>query len=104
MRRLREAIVTKSMEQISWQEIEAGGVITEPGNASCYHTGTWRSQKPKYDENACIRCWRCYVMCPDAAISPDLENNIFVWNYDYCKGCGICAYECPAKAIVMEED
>jgi pyruvate ferredoxin oxidoreductase delta subunit len=44
------------------------------------------------------------VMCPDAVISPDLEKNIFVWNYDYCKGCGICAYECPAKAIVMEED
>jgi pyruvate ferredoxin oxidoreductase delta subunit len=21
--------------------------------------------------------------------------------YDYCKGCGICANECPAKAIEM---
>ncbi|MFP3483271.1 MAG: 4Fe-4S binding protein, partial [Caldivirga sp.] len=22
-------------------------------------------------------------------------------NYDYCKGCGICANECPVKAIKM---
>jgi len=22
-------------------------------------------------------------------------------NYDYCKGCGICANECPTKAIEM---
>jgi len=23
-------------------------------------------------------------------------------NYDYCKGCGICAEVCPTKAIKME--
>jgi len=44
------------------------------------------------------------VMCPDAAISPNFDKNIFTWNYDYCKGCGICAYECPVDAITMEED
>jgi pyruvate ferredoxin oxidoreductase delta subunit len=30
------------------------------------------------------------------------------FNYDYCKGCGICALECPGKkgkkAIIMEEE
>jgi pyruvate ferredoxin oxidoreductase delta subunit len=25
----------------------------------------------------------------------------YVIDYDYCKGCGLCAYECPADAIVM---
>jgi len=24
-----------------------------------------------------------------------------VWNYDYCKGCGTCAFECPVDAIEM---
>ncbi len=96
--------MTKPMDEIAWQEVEAGGIITEPGNAGCYHTGTWRSQRPKYKEEACIRCSRCYIMCPDAAISQDFENNRVVWNFDYCKGCGICAHECPTNAIEMEEE
>jgi Pyruvate/2-oxoacid:ferredoxin oxidoreductase delta subunit len=25
-------------------------------------------------------------------------------NYDYCKGCGICAEECPVKCIAMVEE
>jgi len=25
-------------------------------------------------------------------------------DYDYCKGCGICAQECPAKAIRMVDE
>ncbi|MFR5780505.1 MAG: 4Fe-4S binding protein [Oscillospiraceae bacterium] len=24
--------------------------------------------------------------------------------YDFCKGCGICAAECPKKAISMEHE
>lgn len=96
--------MTKPMETIEWQEIDVGGVITEPGNASSYHTGTWRSQRPAYREEKCIRCWRCYIMCPDAAITADYGSNCMVWNFDYCKGCGICAYECPADAIEMVEE
>ncbi len=96
--------MTKPMEEICCTEVDTGGVITEPGNACCYHTGTWRSQRPVYDEEKCIRCWRCYVMCPDAAISPDFDENKFKWNFDYCKGCGICAHECPVDAIHMIEE
>jgi 2-oxoacid:acceptor oxidoreductase delta subunit (pyruvate/2-ketoisovalerate family) len=25
-------------------------------------------------------------------------------DYDYCKGCGICANECPVKAIDMRRE
>ncbi len=96
--------MTKPMDEITWQEVEIGGVIVEPGNASSYHTGTWRSQKPICDLEKCNRCWRCFIMCPEAAISPNMEENRFEWDYDYCKGCGICAFECPVNAIEMVEE
>ena len=31
----------------------------------------------------------------------DKETNDMVFDYDFCKGCGICANECPADAIEM---
>jgi Pyruvate/2-oxoacid:ferredoxin oxidoreductase delta subunit len=33
-----------------------------------------------------------------------LTDNKFVIDYDYCKGCGICAHECPRHAIEMVEE
>ncbi|MEO0115587.1 MAG: 4Fe-4S binding protein, partial [candidate division WOR-3 bacterium] len=26
------------------------------------------------------------------------------FDYDFCKGCGVCASECPRNAITMEEE
>ena len=28
----------------------------------------------------------------------------FEFNYDYCKGCGLCVSECPCGAIRMEPE
>jgi pyruvate ferredoxin oxidoreductase delta subunit len=39
------------------------------------------------------------MVCPDSAIHRDVKY--YVIEYDYCKGCGICANECPRKAIAM---
>ena len=50
----------------------------------------------------CFSCDNCYGVCPDNAViklgSPDEP---YAFDYDYCKGCGICAAECPCGAIVM---
>ncbi|MBA4423785.1 MAG: pyruvate ferredoxin oxidoreductase, partial [Syntrophus sp. (in: bacteria)] len=53
----------------------------------------------------CIKCGVCYIYCPEGCINEDVDG-FFVANFDYCKGCGICAHECWPKAIVMvnEED
>ena len=28
-------------------------------------------------------------------------GNRFKFDYDFCKGCGVCAQECPCGAIMM---
>lgn len=52
----------------------------------------------------CFECDTCYGVCPDNAIKKLGDGKGFSVNYDYCKGCGICANECPCGAIEMIPD
>jgi 2-oxoacid:acceptor oxidoreductase delta subunit (pyruvate/2-ketoisovalerate family) len=48
----------------------------------------------------CFRCDNCFGMCPDNAVrKTDDPETPYVFDYDFCKGCGICVAECPAGAI-----
>lgn len=89
----------------SWKEIPPGGIISEPGSSEQYLTGAWRSFRPVWHSERCIQCYRCYMYCPDSSIIIK-DGKVAGINYDYCKGCGICAHECPktANAIVMEPE
>ncbi len=49
----------------------------------------------------CFECDNCYGVCPDNAVIKLGPGNRFQFNYDYCKGCGICVTECPCGAIKM---
>jgi 2-oxoacid:acceptor oxidoreductase delta subunit (pyruvate/2-ketoisovalerate family) len=49
----------------------------------------------------CFECDNCYGVCPDNAVIKLGPGNRFLFNYDYCKGCGLCASECPCGAIDM---
>ena len=62
-------------------------------------TGGWRAFKPICDNSKCIKCWTCWKFCPDVAIAIGEDGPIY--DYDHCKGCGICANECPVKCIEM---
>lgn len=91
----------------SWKEIPPGMVILEPGSALKFKTGSWRAFRPRWIEENCIQCLLCWLYCPDNAVKvKDGKRQDF--DFDYCKGCGICALECPGKkgnkAIVMEEE
>jgi len=45
----------------------------------------------------------CWVYCPDGAIQ--VENSKVVGiDLKHCKGCGICAEECPKKVITMVDE
>jgi NADPH-dependent glutamate synthase beta subunit-like oxidoreductase len=52
----------------------------------------------------CFECDNCYGICPDNAITKLGPGERFAFKYDYCKGCGMCAAECPCGAIRMEPE
>ncbi|MGI6620959.1 MAG: 4Fe-4S binding protein [Bacillota bacterium] len=79
-----------------YKDIPIGGMITEAGNSEKYKTGDWRSLKPIWNEEGCVHCLMCWVFCPDTAIIVE-DGKMKGINYDHCKGCGICARECPRK-------
>ncbi len=85
---------------LSWRDLGIGCVISEPGNSVQYKTGDWRAHRPVIDQTKCIKCLLCWVYCPEPAITRHNDDRVEI-NYDYCKGCGICANECPVKAIKM---
>jgi 2-oxoacid:acceptor oxidoreductase delta subunit (pyruvate/2-ketoisovalerate family) len=49
----------------------------------------------------CFECDNCYGVCPDNAVIKLGPGKGFQFNYDYCKGCGLCMAECPCGAIKM---
>ena len=49
----------------------------------------------------CFECDNCYGVCPDNAVIKLGPGKRFQFNYDYCKGCALCAAECPCGAIDM---
>lgn len=51
----------------------------------------------------CIECDTCLVFCPDVAIARAAGGGYTI-AYDYCKGCGICAHECPRAAMAMMKE
>ena len=64
--------------------------------------GDWRAERPIVDRAKCVKCAICWIFCPVQCIVE--KPAWFDVNYDTCKGCGICAVECPHNAIKMIEE
>lgn len=76
-----------------------------PGPGDGGRTGSWRVLRPIINNDKCIpvktgkkSCFNCWLYCPDCVVSKTIPPTI---DLEYCKGCGICAEECPADAIEM---
>ncbi len=86
---------------IKYRGIE-GIPIIRAEEAKTMNTGAWRIFKPLRNEK-CIKCRICWQMCPENAVKLD-GRGLPYFDYGICKGCGICARNCPVKAIEMVRD
>jgi 2-oxoacid:acceptor oxidoreductase delta subunit (pyruvate/2-ketoisovalerate family) len=99
----------------TWYYADAPGTV-RPKLAAARRTGTFEEVAGGLDESTalfearrcmscgnCFGCDNCYGACPDNAViktGPGGPGDYEI-DYDYCKGCGICAAECPCGAIAM---
>ncbi|MCP4352068.1 MAG: FAD-dependent oxidoreductase [Desulfobacterales bacterium] len=66
------------------------GEEAQKESARCIHCGR------------CTECDNCLLFCPDISVLlKEKEQFGYIFDYDYCKGCGICFSECPRHAITM---
>lgn len=101
----KEKMLERSYKELTigaggaWYQYAFGG-----GGGLVVKTGTWRSFKPVIDQKKCTKCGMCEMYCPDMSIHRTEDG--FRIDYDYCKGCMICANVCAPKAvlIVREEE
>ena len=88
------------------------GCVAPPGMSVLNKTGAWRTNRPVFKHVACIGCRACEIVCPEGCVFEDPVNKHMVeklkrempnrdFDLDYCKGCGMCAAECPVKDIDM---
>jgi len=56
-----------------------------------------KTSKPVIAIAKCTKCDLCWVLCPEGVIN----RHTMAIDYEYCTGCGVCAEECPLKAITM---
>ena len=84
----------------TWREMLKGCVVDRPGSASTYRSGDWKSEHPVWDFPKCIKCGTCNIVCPDLCVAYN-ESGYLEADLNYCKGCGICARECPRQVITM---
>ena len=47
----------------------------------------------------CNECDRCVTYCPEGVLKR--VGHEYVFDYSFCKGCSVCAAECPRNVIFM---
>ena len=89
---------------LDWDAITIGGTIPQGGTSLEVNTGDWRVMIPGFVEEKCTHCMLCFPVCADSAI-PVVEGKRLDFDFEHCKGCGVCYEVCPvAGAITFEKE
>jgi pyruvate ferredoxin oxidoreductase delta subunit len=95
--------VSRQSANPEWRELALGMAITEPGSSRYNRTGDWRSQRPIWEFEKCVKCGVCAVFCPEGCIEMQKDGLPLV-DLEFCKGCGICVLECWTGCIELTEE
>lgn len=90
--------MSRQEEKPGWKELPRGAVSYKAARE--YETGDWGVVSPKIDQGKCTKCTLCHFFCPEGAINVE-EDGFTKVDLKHCKGCGICAEECPVNCITM---
>lgn len=96
-RRVQEPVLPTS-ERVGFAEVDRGLTANQVNAEArrCFSCGN------------CFGCDNCWTLCPDMAVlkatDASTDGTRYVFDYEYCKGCGICAHECPCGFISMESE
>ncbi len=89
--------------------LEAGNrSLTAEIEGSIAHDGAHAEATRCFSCGECMACDNCWTLCPDNAVlkaeQPGTRKWRYVFDYDHCKGCGICAHECPVGYVAMVDE
>ncbi len=94
----------------AWIDVEAThGKAATPSifaeaTSTAVRTGLWRTVRPVIEPEQCRQCWWvCSSFCPDGAIRVENGSPPTI-DLDHCKGCAICAVQCPHHAIQLRAE
>lgn len=90
-----------NLDLIGYKELDLAGVWYTPGGSEAVKTGAWGVSVSQWNEENCINCQKCFLVCPDLAIKRTLRDDGLykmsgIDEY-HCKGCGLCWRICPGK-------
>ena len=91
-----------SSKEKTWKEMSIAGVCSK--SSIGFMTGDWKTYMPIRTWKNALTCLTCVMFCPEGAIKWMPEMGKIEFDFSFCKGCGICANECPTKAITMKID
>jgi 2-oxoacid:acceptor oxidoreductase delta subunit (pyruvate/2-ketoisovalerate family) len=76
-----------------------------------FYTRAFSKEEAQQEAARCMHCGRCtecnncLIFCPDVSVLVKGNGHFgYDFDYDYCKGCGICFTECPRNAITMIQE